>query len=78
MRNNTPNHFVVDVTLKAGTDAEDLVRALRTQGVFVTSSSNRTGVPDRGHHYFRRLGAGEILVAFPGAPLEGRERQPRQ
>lgn len=59
------NHFVIDVTLKEGVSPEDFIQALQTQGVFATSSSTPDGVPNPGHHFFRRLTAADVLVLFP-------------
>ncbi len=62
---NTPIHFVIDLTLKPGTSQEQFLANLRAQGVFVTSSSTRDGFPDVGHQYFRRLAATDLVVVYP-------------
>lgn len=66
--NNVSNHFVVDLTLKKGVRPEDFVQALKTQGVFVTSSSTPDGVPNEGHQYYRRMSNTELLVLYPNRP----------
>lgn len=66
--NNVSNHFVVDLTLKEGVRPEEFVQALRTQGVFVTSSSTPEGVPNAGHQYYRRMDKSELLVFYPNRP----------
>lgn len=65
VRNNVFNHFVVDLTLEKGVRPEEFVQALRSQGVFVTSSSTPDGVPNAGHQYFRRMDKTELLVLYP-------------
>jgi hypothetical protein len=71
-----PNHFVIDVTLKEGVSPEDFIQALKTQGVFATSSSTPDGVPNPGHHYFRRLTAASMLVLFPQRPEKPERGRP--
>jgi hypothetical protein len=68
VNNNVSNHFVVDLTLKKGVQPEDFIRALRSQGVFVTSSSTPDGIPNAGHQYFRRLDATDLVVLYPERP----------
>jgi hypothetical protein len=65
VHNNTPNFFVIDVTLKEGVAVDQFVESLRSQGVFATSSSTPDGIPNPGHQFFRRFGRGEIFVLFP-------------
>ncbi len=69
---NTPLHFVIDVTLSRGTSQEEFLANLRTQGVFVTSSSSPLGVPDEGHQYYRKLGATDLVVVYPENRPDGR------
>jgi hypothetical protein len=71
-----PNHFVIDVTLKEGVRPEDFIQALQTQGVFATSSSTPDGVPNPGHHFFRRLTAADVLVLFPQRPEKPEKGRP--
>jgi hypothetical protein len=68
VNDNVSNHFVVDLTLKKGVRPDDFVQALRSQGMFATSSSTADGVPNPGHHHFRRLNSSEVLVLFPERP----------
>ena len=68
VNDNVSNHFVVDLTLEKGVRPEEFVQALRSQGVFVTSSSSPDGVPDAGHQYFRRMDQTELLVLYPERP----------
>jgi hypothetical protein len=70
------NHFVIDVTLKEGVSPEAFVQALRAQGVFATSSSTPDGVPNRGHHYFRRLASMDVLALYPKRPMPPQRRLP--
>lgn len=68
INDNVANHFVVDLTLKKGVRPEEFIQALKSQGVFVTSSSSPDGVPDAGHQYFRRMDKTELLVLYPDRP----------
>lgn len=70
------NHFVINVTLKPGVSPEAFVQALRAQGVFATSSSTPDGVPNRGHHYFRRLSSMDVLTLFPERPEQPERQRP--
>jgi len=68
---NTPIHFVLDLTLKSGISQEQFLANLRDQGVFVTSSSTRDGIPDAGHQYFRRLASTDLIVVYPEEHTHG-------
>lgn len=76
VEDNVPNHFVIDVTLKEGVSPEEFVQALQTQGVFATSSSTPDGVPNPGHHFFRRLTSADVLVLFPQRPEKPEKGRP--
>lgn len=64
--------FVLEVTLERGTTTEQLVEALKEQGVLANGSANFDGSLDFGHYHLRRLGDGRIRVA-PAAG--GREKE---
>jgi hypothetical protein len=71
VNNNTPNYFIVDLTLDRNVAIDDLVASLKSQGVFVTSSSTHEGLPNPGHQFFRRLGdAGIVVVQGPRDPRD--------
>lgn len=65
VNNNVSNHFVVDLTLKKDVRPEEFLEALKTQGVFVTSSSTPDGVPDAGHQFYRKMNRTELIVIYP-------------
>lgn len=64
--------FVLDVTLESGTTTEQLVEALKKQGVLANGSANFDGSLDFGHYHLRRLGDGRIRVAPTSG---GREKE---
>jgi len=76
VNDNVANHFVVDLILKKDVRPDDFVQALRSQGMFATSSSTPDGVPNPGHHHFRRLSSSEVLVLYPERPKP--EKAPHQ
>lgn len=68
-----PNYFVIELTLREGTDPHDFMRQLEASGSFLTSGSDEQGIPNH-HSFFRQFGAGPMTagVAYrfqPEAPV---------
>lgn len=77
VRDGVPNYFVVSLTLEPGVTKQKFLRALRKEGLFLTSSSDASGVPTSHHSTFRRVGENEIRVTdargeAPRRPATGR------
>jgi hypothetical protein len=68
------NHFVVDVTLEEGVRPEDLLKALREYGTYITASSEG-GYPNGGHEFVRLLGDNPVFVVNEDLGLD--QRSPR-
>ncbi|MEM7050745.1 MAG: hypothetical protein AAF604_13850 [Acidobacteriota bacterium] len=61
----TPNHFILEVTLDPRVSPWDFVQALRSDGIFATSSSDAIGNPTSDHNHFVHVSSLELVVIFP-------------
>lgn len=78
VRDGVPNYFVVNLTLEPGVTKRRFLKALRQEGLFLTSSSDAEGIPTPHHNTFRRLGANEIVVTDLGREKPERPTSPRR
>lgn len=64
VEDGVPNYFVIQLTLKEGTDPLDFIEDLKAAGSFLTSGSNEDGAPIH-HSFFRQFGFGRIVASQP-------------